>query len=76
MPFDFKKREVVTPRMKVTLEIELTDSTLTPEDAASRLEYLFNSSGSKEFSSFIVALIRETRSSLWELKNLSLDKVD
>lgn len=76
MPFDFKKREVVTKKMKLTLEIELTDSTLTEEEAVARLEYIFNGHQSKAFSEFIVTLIRETRSSMWELVKLALDKVE
>jgi hypothetical protein len=76
---DFKKvgdRKVVTKKMKLTLEIELIDSLLTVEDAVSRLEYVFNSSRSEAFSSFIVALMRETSSSMWELDKLSIDKVE
>jgi hypothetical protein len=67
------ERKIVSPKLTLKLEIELNDSTMTPEEAAQRLEYLINTSGSKAFSGFIVELIRQTNSTTWELKSCSLD---
>jgi hypothetical protein len=68
----FSKREVVSPKLTLKLEIELNDSTLTPDEAATRLQFIIDSSRSSEFSRLIVMLIRETRSSTWELKKLEI----
>ena len=69
---NFKPKEIKTPKLVLKLEIELIDSTYTEEEAFNRLQYLLNSSNFKEFSAFIVALLRETRSSMWDNPNLEL----
>lgn len=70
---NFKKREVKSPKLILKLEIELTNSTLTAEDAARRIQYLIDSSNNKDMSNFIIFLLRETNSSMWEVKHLSID---
>lgn len=70
---EFKKREVVSPKLILKLEIELTDSLLTAEEAAERIAFIINSSRSDAVSNFIVFLLRETKSSMWEMKELSID---
>lgn len=75
MDFKLAKREVKTPRMILKLEIELNESTLTDQEAADRLSFLINSYHAKEFSELIVFLLRETKSSTWELKALEINQV-
>lgn len=76
MPFKFESKKPITEEMVLKLELNLFRSSLTPEEAAQRIEYLINSPYSKEFSGFIVFLLRETKSSSWELKSLELNKVE
>lgn len=69
----FKKiEEPVTKSMVLKLEIELINSALTPDEASAKLQYLIDSYHAKEFSELIVFLLRNTRSSMWELKSLEL----
>lgn len=72
---DFKKigdRKPVTKSLIVKLEIELTDSMYTVDEAAQKVQYMIDSSRSKEFSELIVFLLRTTRSSMWELHKLEI----
>jgi hypothetical protein len=68
----FKPKEVVSERLFFKLELELTHSNLTPEEAAQRIEFLINGSHSKVISELINFLLRETKSSFWELKTLEI----
>lgn len=69
----FSKKEVISPKLVLKLEIELSDSSYTAEEAADRIAHLINSSRSESFSSFIVFLLRETKSSMWDLKTLEIN---
>jgi hypothetical protein len=74
---DFKrigKREVVTKKLKVTVEIELNDSLLTPEEACDKIRFAVENQNG--FSEAIVMFLRETRSSTWELCNVEVTKVE
>jgi hypothetical protein len=72
---NFVKKTIVSPKLILTLEIELNNSSLTAQEAADRISYAFNSSRSKELSEFIVFLIRETRSSTWDMQKLEINSV-
>jgi hypothetical protein len=67
-----KERQVKSPKLTLKLEIELNDSLLEAQEAADRIQYLIDSSQSKEFSNLIVMLIRETKSSTWELSKFEI----
>lgn len=72
---NFKKvgsKAVVSKILTLKLEIDLNDSGYTAEDAASRIEYLIHSYNAKEFSELIAFLLRETKSSTWEMKKLEV----
>ncbi len=70
---DFKKVTMAPGTDLVfKLEISLANCKKNSDEAAERLSYLFNSSSSRVFSEFIVALLRETSASTWELKNLEI----
>jgi hypothetical protein len=68
----FKKREIKSPKISVKFEFELIDSSLTADEAAERIQQLINGYKLPQFSDLVVALLRETRSSMWELKNLEI----
>lgn len=70
----FTKREVKSEKLILRLDIELNQSTLTPEEASDAIQNAINMYNFKGFSSFIVDLLRITRSSTYELKELSLNK--
>lgn len=72
----FDPKKIVTEKMVLKLEIELFRSSLTPEEAAQRIEYLINDPRNRPFPEFIVFLLRETKSSSWEMKSLELNKVE
>lgn len=69
----FTKREIKTKEMTLTIELNLINSSLTPQEASERLTYLFNLSRCKELSEFIVMLMRETQSSMWETKKMEIN---
>ena len=69
----FTKKVVVTPKLTLKLELDLLDSSMTADEATERIQYLINSYNFKEFSNLIVTLMRETRSSMWDLKSLELE---
>ncbi len=72
MAFKFTKREVKSEKLLLKIELELIDSLYTADESASRLQYLIDSYQSKEFSSFIMFLMRETQSNSWEMKKLEI----
>lgn len=72
MAFKLTPREIVSPKLTLKFEIELSESTLTADDAARRIQFLIDTGSAREVSMFIVFLLRETRSSMWELKNLEI----
>lgn len=70
---EFIKREIKSPKLTFKLEVELNNSSLTPEEATDRLDYLINRSyNAKAVSEFVLFLIRETKSSTYEIKNLEI----
>lgn len=69
----FTTKEVKSPKLKLVLELEFNNSSLTAEEATNRISFLLNSSYSKQMSEFIVFLLRETKSSTWEMKRLAID---
>lgn len=72
MDLPINKREIVSPKLIVNLEIELTDSRLKADEATDKLNAIINSHSAqrKPFSEFIVFLLRETKSSLGKMKKL------
>lgn len=68
----FTPRPVVSEKLVVKVEIELYKSTLTPQEAADAIQHAINRYG-EGFSSFIVFLLRETRSSMYELKHMEIN---
>lgn len=71
-----KPKEVKSKKLILTLEIELTNSCLDEQEAADRISYAINTSSRHEISEFIVFLLRETKSSYWELKKLEINKIE
>lgn len=69
---EFEARKIVSPKLTLSIEIVLSDSTLTPEEAANRIQQLINGYNAREFSNFIVFLLRETSSSMWDMKKLEI----
>ena len=72
MPLPFVRREILSPKLTVTVEFELNDSTLSAEDAANAIQRAIDNGYGKYVSEFIVFLMRETRSSTWELKKVKV----
>lgn len=72
MSIKFGPKQVKSPKLTFKLEIELTDSLLDAQEAADRIQYLINSSNSRDLSNFIVFLLRETKSSMWEAKKVEI----
>jgi hypothetical protein len=67
-------KEVKSPKLKVKIEIELSRSSLTAEEAAEKLEqHLRNDYMNRGFNEFIVSLLRETQSSTWELNKIEVE---
>lgn len=71
----FTKKEVKTPKMILKLEIELNHSTKTPDEVAQRVQYAMNSYNCKSFSDFVIFLLRESQSSTYDLKSLTIEEV-
>lgn len=65
--------EVLPEKLILKLETELNKPGLTAHEATGKIEYLINSYRFKNFSGFVVDLLRETRSSTYELKELSIE---
>lgn len=69
---NFTKREVKSLKLKLVLELEFNNSCLTPEEVVDRISYLINSYKMSSFSDFIVSLLKETRSSTYELIKMEI----
>lgn len=65
-----KEQQVKSSKLIFKMEIELNESLLTDQEAADRLAYASNRA--HDFSAFILFLLRETRSSTYELKKLEI----
>ena len=72
---DFKRladREVKSKKLILKLEVELSNSLLTAEEAADRLNAMIKMCRFREFDNLVVALLRETKSNMWDMKNLEI----
>ncbi len=69
----FIKKEIKSPKLILTLEVELNNSSLTPQEAADRLSYLIQHNRNNKVCEFLVELLRETRSSTFEVKKLEIN---
>lgn len=75
MAFNYAKQEIKTKKMSLHLEIELNESSMTEEEATTRLAFLFNTGNIDALSKLIIFLLRETGSSTWDLKRLELNEI-
>lgn len=73
MPPAFVKREVKSPKLLMKFEVEFNNSTLTAQEAVDRISSRIHGPHCREFSEFIVFLLRETKSSTFEIKKLEID---
>lgn len=73
---EFKKRTVVTKKLRLKLEVDFNDSILTVDEVRERIERAINNSYSNVVSNFIVAMLRETSSSTWEFKNFEINSIE
>lgn len=70
MAFKFTSKEVLTPKISVTIEFELQNSSLTLEEATTRIQRAIDVSSVA--SDLVIMLLSVTRSSTWELKKLEV----
>jgi hypothetical protein len=69
----FIRKEIKSEKLILHLEVELNHSLLTAQEAVDRLQFSINSYKMKSFSEFVVDLLRETKSSTYEIKRLAID---
>lgn len=74
----FTKKPTKTHKIKLTLELEFTDSILDFETIERYVQAYFKDtytgSGEKGFSSFILDMMRITKTSLWDSKEIKVEE--
>lgn len=75
MPFKFERREILTKKVKITLSLELLQSTLTYEEIEQRLEIAIRCDRLPGMSSLVVDLMRTSNSSLWDNAQIKVEEI-
>lgn len=76
MAFKFQKAEILTKKVKVTLSLELLESTLTYEEIEQRLEIAIRCDRLPGMSSLVVDLMRTSGSRLWDNAQIKVESID
>jgi hypothetical protein len=71
----FTKKEIKTPKFKVKFELEFELSSLPIDDIRDRVQWTMTSPTTHSINGLIVDLLRETRSSSWDIKGLEVEEV-
>lgn len=71
---NFQPRVIKTDKLfvRVRIDLEFNHSTLSVEEITDQLQAAVNSYRFKEFSAFVIGLLRITKSSTYEVKRLEI----